>query len=97
MVDATDTGIASDAPAAPRPGRRWLSPLNKRRWRNFTRNRRAFWSLWLFTFLFVLSLFAEFLANDKPILVNYRGDLRMPVLSFYSEQDFGGDFLTEAG
>ena len=97
MVDATDTGIAVDAPAAPRPKRRWLSPLNQRRWRNFTRNRRAYWSLWLFTFLFVLSLFAEFLANDKPILVNYRGDLRMPVLSFYSEQDFGGDFLTEAG
>ncbi len=98
MADATDTGIAAEAPAAPRPRRRpWLSPLNQRRWRNFTRNRRAFWSLWLFTFLFVLSLFAEFLANDKPILVNYRGDLRMPVLSFYSEQDFGGDFLTEAG
>ncbi len=53
-----------------------LSPLNARRWRNFPRNRRAFWSLWIFMILFVLSLFAEFLANDKPILVNYRGEYR---------------------
>lgn len=82
--------------AAPRR-RMWLSPLNQRRWRNFRRNRRATWSLGIFTFLFVLSLFAEFLANDRPILVNYRGELRMPVLTFYSEQDFGGDFPTEAG
>lgn len=73
-----------------------LSPLNQRRWRNFQRNRRAYWSLWIFTILFVISLFAEFLANDRPILVSYRGELRSPVLSFYSEQDFGGDFRTEA-
>lgn len=84
-------------PSPERPKRRWLSPLNERRWRNFRRNRRAYWSLMIFTFLFVLSLFAEFIANDKPILVNYRGDLRMPVFAFYSEQDFGGDFPTEAG
>ncbi|MFV0302728.1 MAG: hypothetical protein ACK5IP_17985, partial [Paracoccus sp. (in: a-proteobacteria)] len=44
-----------------------LSPLNQRRWRNFKANRRAFWSLILFSILFVLSLFAEFLANDRPI------------------------------
>ena len=74
-----------------------LSPLNQRRWRNFKRNRRAAWSLLIFGMLFILSLFAEFLANDKPILVNYRGELRMPIFSFYSEQDFGGDFPTEAG
>ena len=69
-----------------------LSPLNKRRWSNFKRNRRAFWSLWIFLFLFVMSLFAEFLANDKPIIVSYRGELRMPIFIFYSERDFGGDF-----
>ncbi len=74
-----------------------LSPLNQRRLRNFQRNRRAVWSLWIFLILFVLSLFAEFIANDKPILVSYRGDLRMPIFQFYSEQDFGGDFPTEAG
>ena len=73
-----------------------LSPLNKRRWRNFTRNRRAYWSLWIFIFLFTASLFAEFLANDKPIMVSYRGEIRMPIFSFYSEQDYGGDFPTEA-
>ena len=80
----------------PQKGRFVLSPLNKRRWANFKRNRRAFWSLWIFLFLFVMSLFAEFLANDKPILVSYRGELRMPIFSFYSERDFGGDFPTEA-
>ncbi len=74
-----------------------LSPLNQRRWRNFKRNRRAVWSLIIFGVLFGLSLMAEFIANDKPILVSYRDELRMPVFSFYSEQDFGGDFPTEAG
>tara|TARA_R110002051_G_scaffold1008_6_gene4974 strand:- start:11167 stop:12276 length:1110 start_codon:yes stop_codon:yes gene_type:complete len=74
-----------------------LSPLNQRRWRNFKRNRRAVWSLIIFSILFGLSLFAELIANDKPILVSYRGELRMPVMSFYSETDFGGDFPTEAG
>ena len=74
-----------------------LSPLNQRRWRNFKRNRRATWSLIIFGILFGLSLFAEFIANDKPILVSYRDELRMPIFSFYSEQDFGGDFPTEAG
>ncbi|MEY8840629.1 ABC transporter permease [Cribrihabitans sp. XS_ASV171] len=73
-----------------------LSPLNQRRWRNFRRNGRAFWSLILFTILFGLSLFAEFIANDRPILVSYRGELRMPIFSFYAETDFGGDFKTEA-
>ena len=80
----------------PRPGRFALSPLNQRRWRNFKRNRRAFWSLWIFVLLFGLSLFAEFLANDKPILVSYRGELRMPIFSFYPETAYGGDFRTEA-
>ncbi len=88
----------SDVTLPTTPKKRWyhLSPLNKRRWTNFTRNRRAYWSLWIFLFLFVLSLFAEFLANDKPILVKYRGEIRMPVFNFYSEQSFGGDFPTEA-
>ncbi len=75
----------------------YLSPLNQRRWRNFKRNRRAVWSLWIFAILFGLSLLAEFIANDKPLLVDYRGELRMPIFSFYSEADYGGDFLTEAG
>ncbi|TDK42332.1 ABC transporter permease [Antarcticimicrobium luteum] len=73
-----------------------LSPLNQRRWRNFKRNRRALWSLWIFAVLFGLSLFAEFLANDKPILVQYRGEYYMPIFRFYPETTFGGDFQTEA-
>ena len=73
-----------------------LSPLNQRRWRNFKRNRRAVWSLIIFSILFGLSLMAEFIANDKPIAVSYRGEIRMPIFSFYSERDFGGDFPTEA-
>ncbi len=73
-----------------------LSPLNQRRWRNFTRNRRAYWSLIVFGILFGLSLLAEFIANDKPILVSYRGELRMPIFRFYPETAFGGDFKTEA-
>ncbi|KEJ90938.1 ABC transporter permease [Sulfitobacter donghicola] len=73
-----------------------LSALNQRRWRNFTRNRRAFWSLWIFAVVFTLSLFAEFLANDKPIVVNYRGEYFAPIFKFYPETAFGGDFQTEA-
>jgi microcin C transport system permease protein len=73
-----------------------MSPLARRRWRNFRRNRRAFWSLILFSLLFGLTLFAEFLANDKPIVVSYRGELRMPIFKFYPETAFGGDFQTEA-
>ena len=73
-----------------------LSPLNARRWRNFKKNRRAVWSLWIFGVLFGLSLFAEVLANDKPLLVSYRGEWRSPLMSFYSEEDFGGFFKTEA-
>lgn len=73
-----------------------LSPLNQRRWRNFKRNRRAFWSLWIFAVLFTLSLFAEFLAYDKPILIQYRGSFYTPIWNFYPETDFGGDFKTEA-
>ncbi len=87
---------AAGAPAPVAPPRRKGSSLNQRRWRNFKRNRRAFWSLWIFTVVFTLSLFAEFLANDKPILVQYRGDYYAPIFKFYPETAFGGDFQTEA-
>jgi microcin C transport system permease protein len=73
-----------------------MSSLNRRRWRNFRRNGRAFWSLVVFLLLFVTSLFAEFIANEKPVLVNYRGSYYMPVFNFYPETEFGGDFKTEA-
>ena len=72
------------------------SDLNRRRWTNFRRNRRAFVSLIVFVACFTLSLFAELLANDRPILVKYRGEVFMPIFSFHSEATFGGDLRTEA-
>ena len=72
------------------------SPITKRRWRNFRSNNRAFWSLIIFSGLFTLSLFAEFIANDKPVFVSYRGEIHMPIFIFYPEVRFGGDFKTEA-
>ncbi|SLN60419.1 Inner membrane ABC transporter permease protein YejE [Roseovarius litorisediminis] len=73
-----------------------LSPLNQRRWRNFRRNRRAYWSLMIFAVIFGITLFAEFVANDKPILIQYRGQYYTPIFNFYPETEFGGDFDTEA-
>ena len=83
--------------AVPPPERRgWLSPLNRRRWQNFKANRRAYWSLWIFAVLYGLSLCAEFIANDRPILVQYQGGYYTPIFNFYPETEFGGDFRTEA-
>jgi len=73
-----------------------LTELDRRRLRNFRRNRRAFWSLWIFLALFILSLFAEFLANEKPILIKYQDGYYMPIFNFYAERTFGGDFESEA-
>ena len=73
-----------------------LSELNRRRWRTFKRNRRAWWSLWIFGVLFVFSLFAEFVANDKPIAVRFDGELYWPIWNDYPETTFGGDFQTAA-
>jgi len=87
------------APAMPQTRGPWgmrLSPLNQRRWRNFTANRRAYWSLIVFSILFGLSLFAELIANDKPLMVNYRGEMHFPIFQFHPETAFGGDFRTEA-
>ncbi len=79
------------------PSRRpWLSPLNQRRLQNFKTHRRGYWSFWIFLVLFTLSLFAEFIANDKPILVQHDGGFYMPIFQFYPETEFGGDFETEA-
>lgn len=91
-----DTKPAVTVPPEPKKGLFSLSPLNRRRWNNFKRNRRALWSLWIFVILFGLSLFAEFIANDKPIMVRYRGETFTPIFNFYPETEFGGDFRTEA-
>ncbi len=72
------------------------SPLNKRRWQNFKANRRGYWSFWIFVVLFVASLFANFIANDKPLVVKYDGHFYWPVIFTYAETTFGGDFETAA-
>ena len=73
-----------------------MSPLNARRLANFRANRRGYWSLWLFTVLLVVSLFAEVIANDKPLLISYAGRFYFPILVVYPETTFGGFFETEA-
>src|SRR5215211_187635 len=71
-----------------------LSPLNRRRWNNFKANRRGFWSLWIFLVLFIASLFAEFIVNDRPIVVSYKGEILFPVFNNYPESKFGGFLAT---
>ncbi|MBC26261.1 MAG: ABC transporter permease [Rhodospirillaceae bacterium] len=73
-----------------------VTPLMQRRLNNFRKNKRGFWSLWIFLFLFVVSLFAEFIANDRPVVIWFKSDVYFPIFEFYSETDFGGDFETEA-
>ncbi len=97
LPDAGQAAPDHDAPLGPRrvmgvP----VSALNRRRWRNFRANRRAWWSLVILSVLYVLSLFAEVIANDRPIIVSYQGEYYFPVFSFYAETTFGGDFRTEA-
>lgn len=67
-----------------------LSPVNQRRWANFKSNKRGYWSLWLFIIIFGISLLAEFVANDRPIIAWYKGELIAPVLIDYPEEKFGG-------
>ncbi|WP_313195668.1 ABC transporter permease [Shinella zoogloeoides] len=97
------TAITDTSPIAP-PRKGLLSPTNKRRWENFKANRRGYWSLWIFLVIFVLSLFAECIVNDRPILASYKGELLFPVVIDYPEEKFGGflaetdyrsDFITE--
>jgi microcin C transport system permease protein len=73
-----------------------VSTLNRRRWQNFTANRRGYWAFWVFMALFVISLFAEFIANDKPFYVRFDGKSYFPVFVTYPETAFGGDFETAA-
>ncbi len=73
-----------------------LSPITRRRLANFRANRRGWWSAWIFVVLFVVTLFAEFIANDTPFLVYYDGGLYTPIFNAYPETTFGGEFETEA-
>ena len=91
-VSVTEVAVSEGIPQP----RAWVSALNKRRWQTFKANRRGYWSLWIFLFLFIISLFAEFIANDKPILIEYEGRYYWPIFQAYPETDFGGIFETEA-
>jgi microcin C transport system permease protein len=73
-----------------------LNPLVRRRIHTFKRNKRALYSLWIFTCLFVISMLAEFVANDKPILIWYDGSPYFPIFKTYTELEFGGEFEFEA-
>ncbi len=75
---------------------RKISPLTRRRLRNFRANGRGYWSFWIFLAIFVITLFAEFVANDKPFLIYYDDELYTPIFTAYPETAFGGEFETEA-
>ena len=74
----------------------YLSPLTRRRLANFRSNKRGFWSLCIFLTFFTLTLFAEFLANDKPLLLSYDDEIYFPIFKRYKETEFGGIFEVEA-
>ena len=84
------------APTAERFLGHKITPLTRRRLDSFRRNRRGFWSLWIFLAVFLVTLFAEFIANDRPILVRFNGAWYFPVFADYSETTFGGEFPTAA-
>jgi microcin C transport system permease protein len=73
-----------------------VSPITRRRIDNFKANRRGYWSFWIFLGLLVITLPAEFVANEKPILISHKGEFFVPVIRTYSETDFGGEFPSEA-
>ncbi len=75
---------------------RTLSPLNQRRWQSFKANKRGYYALWIFLALFTVTLFAELIANDKPLLVKFKDAYYTPVFNVYAETVFGGEFETEA-
>ncbi len=73
-----------------------MTPINQRRIANFKMNRRGYWSLWIFLLLFILSLFAELIANDQPLVIKYQGNFYFPVVKEYYETEFGGEFQSQA-
>jgi len=85
---------ADVAISAPAPAKTSLSPITRRRLRIFLSNKRGSWSLWLFLLLLVVSLFSEFIANDRPILASYKGELLFPFAVDYPESKFGGFLAT---
>ncbi|QWD80399.1 ABC transporter permease [Polynucleobacter sp. MWH-Spelu-300-X4] len=77
------------------PRLRWMNAISHSdQWKRFRANRLGYWSLWIFAVLFIVSLFAEVIANDRPLLVRYEGSFYVPIVKDYSEKTFGGDFPT---
>ncbi len=94
LADAAPAATPAAAPVAPPltgGGYFRLSPINQRRLANFRANKRGYWSFWIFLILFVLSLFAEFLANEKPLMVKFKGDYYFPIITDYTEGAFLGE------
>ncbi len=87
------SGIIEPAPT-PLPRKGKLSPINRRRFDNFRRNRRGWYSFWIFLVLFVVAMGAEFVANDRPFLAMYQGELLFPAFVDYPETKFGGFLAT---
>lgn len=88
-AQADTSGVAQMAPSA-QVVRARLSPINQRRLQNFQANRRGVWSFWIFLVLFVVTMFAELVANDRPLIVNYKGEYYAPLFVDYPEEVFGG-------
>ena len=89
-MDTQTSSMTADAVSKAPEKQSRFSPINQRRWQNFKANGRGYWCLWIFMVLFVVTLFAEFIANDKPLLVSYQGELLTPVFVDYPEEKFGG-------
>jgi len=89
LARTPDTAALPVGTPIPPPRRIAISPINRRRWENFKRNRRGYLSLWIFTVLFVMSLLAEFIANDKPLYIRYDGKSYFPVFVSYPDTAFG--------
>ena len=73
-----------------------MSPIAKRRIKQFKNNKRAYFSLIIFTIIFIISMTANVIANDKPLILSYKGSLYFPILKTYSDADFGGKLPTPA-
>lgn len=92
--DAASTIANTNTPSAVIKRRPLISPLNQRRWNLFKQNKRGWWSLWIFAFLCLVSIFADVIANDRPIVASYKGHLMFPVLFNYPDSTFGGKLAT---
>ncbi|WP_261859186.1 ABC transporter permease [Photobacterium sanguinicancri] len=73
-----------------------MNPLTQQRWLRFKAHRRGYFSLWIFSVLFLVSLFSELISNDKPLLIHFESQWYFPVVEQYAETEFGGEFATEA-